>query len=237
LRVTDRSAQRAALAQALRIALRSRLVNGVLISNGGPMGTAVNKWRHERRRASPHARLRRSAASCVAMSLQVDGLAGPCAETAAMLALPGRWGQWARPWRWDATPEGDVDSVMAALSERGIDVHVYSSTADLGANPLGTWAAYLSARAWSSQPQRISWSSAPTTIHCDVGVPPVRGRFAAFVDGTLHDTVRCPLPADQCLLASEWAASEAPPVEPPGAHEIPVATSTGSSGTPPQVIP
>lgn len=163
--------------QALRFALLSEHLHAVLSVDAGTLGDTV------------------------------DSLLDPCGEGVEQLCHPDRWHRWARQGLWPGSMgwqpglrfEGDVDSMVADVVLRGVQVHVRSGG-------MRGYASYRSFKEWVESDGSLPAEYLTRTIaidgeHCELKDPATLMRLEHFVLGEDLDAL---LPEPDGDTAEAW---------------------------------
>ena len=168
--------------QALRFALLSEHLHAVLAVDAGTLGDTV------------------------------DSLLDPCGEGVEQLCHPDRWHRWARQGLWPGSMgwlpglrfEGDVDSMVADVVLRGVQVHVRSGG-------MRGYASYRSYKGWIESEGSLPAKYLTRTIsidgeHCELKDPATLVRLEHFVLGEDLDAL---LPGPDDDTAELWRVKPA----------------------------
>ena len=168
--------------QALRFALVSEHLDAVLAVDAGTLGDTV------------------------------DSLLDPCGEGVETLSHPDRWHRWARQGLWPGSMgwqpglrfEGDVDSMVADVVLRGVQVHVRSGG-------MRGFASYRSYKGWIESEGSLPAKYLTRTIsidgeHCTLKDPATLMRLEHFV---LGEDLEALLPGPDDDTAELWRVKPA----------------------------
>lgn len=142
----------------------------------------------------------------------IDSLLDPCGEGVETLCHPDRWHRWARQGLWPGSMgwlpglrfEGDVDSMVADVVLRGVQVHVRSGG-------MRGYASYRSYKEWiesegSLPPKYLTRTISIDGEHCTLKDPATLMRLEHFVLGENLDAL---LPGPDDDTAELWRVKPA----------------------------